>query len=43
MLPGLTSLGTGTSGPPLCAEPTGDGKIIREKDKTSIFIMDYPG
>jgi hypothetical protein len=42
MLPGFTSLGTGTSGPPLCAEPTGDDKI-REKDKTSIFIIDYPG
>jgi hypothetical protein len=39
MLPGFTSLGTGMSWAPLCAEPTDDNKIMREKDKTRIFIM----
>jgi hypothetical protein len=39
MLPGFTSVGAAISRLPLCAEPTGGNKIIREKNTTRFFIM----
>jgi hypothetical protein len=43
MLPGFTSVGAATSRLPLCAEPTGDNKIMREKNTTGFFIMTTKG
>jgi hypothetical protein len=43
MLPGFTSAGAVTSWLPLCAEPTGKNKIVREKNTTRFFIMTTKG
>src|ERR1035437_7822827 len=43
MLPGFTSAGAASSWPPPCAEPTGDNKIMREKNTTRFFIMTTKG
>jgi hypothetical protein len=38
MLPGFTSAGVATSWLRLCAEPTGDNKIMREKNTIRFFM-----